>query len=203
MCSRFYDWFEENKIEVKIDFTDIEKLEFLEELVKAEENCKIIRGINEILGDEYYPEILENRIWRFCDDISKEHGSKYGILSPCNLVDLGSLTYDLGAILFKFIADLDDGDKMRTQYRDALRNQMNMFDSMRTDEYLGKTNLFKRVAEVTGEDNNDLIARYLEKADDVVFGDRLKNPFDDFRGVNEENDEFIEYFDRKIAEKNE
>ena len=195
--SRFYDWFEENKIEVKIDFTDREKLRFLDELVKAEENCKIIRGINEILGDEYYPEITENRIWRFCNDISRENGSKYGILSTCNLVDLGSLTYDLGAMLFRFIADLDEGDKARTQYRDALRNQMNMFDSMRTDEYRAKVDLFKRVAEVTGEDNNDLIAHYLEKADDVVFGDRIKNPFDDFRGISEENDDFIAYFDRK------
>lgn len=201
--SRFYDWFEENKIEVKVDFTDTEKLEFLDSLVEAENNCELIRAINEILGNECYPEILENRIWRFCDDISKENGSKYGILSPCNLVDLGSLTYDLGAMLFKFIADLDEGDKTRTQYRDALRNQMNMFDSMRTDEYRAKVDLFKRVSEVTGEDNNDLIAHYLEKADDVVFGDRIKNPFDDFRGVNEENDEFIGYFDKKIAEKNE
>lgn len=201
--SKFYDWFEENKIEVKIDFTDTEKLEFLDSLVEAEKNCELIRAINEFLGDECYPEIIENRIWQYCDNISKEYGSKYGILSPCNLVDLGSLTYDLGATLFKFIADLDEGDKTRTQYRNALRNQMNMFDSMRTDEYRAKVDLFKRVAEVTGEDNNDLIAHYLEKADDVVFGDRIKNPFADFRGVNEENDKFIGYFDRKIAEKSE
>ena len=201
--SRFYDWFNENKIEVKIDFTDTEKLEFLDSLVEAEKNCELIRAINEFLDDECYPEIIENRIWQYCDNISKENGSKYGILSPCNLVDLGSLTYDLGAMLFRFIGDLDEGDKARTQYRDALRNQMNMFDSMRTDEYRAKVDLFKRVSEVTGEDNNDLIAHYLEKADDVVFGDRIKNPFADFRGINEENDEFIGYFDRKIAEKNE
>lgn len=192
----FIKWFNENKIEVELDFTDRNKLQFLDELVEAEKVCEFIRII---YGEEYYPEILDNRIWQFCNEISKKY-SKYGILSTCNLVDLKSLTYDLGAMLLNFIGSLED-EEVITKYKKALMSQLDRFEMIEFEDFKDKADTFKVVGKVIGEEDNELIAHYLDKCDDVVLGDRVINPFENFRGISEENDRFIGYFDKKISDK--